>query len=818
MFQQKTRSAEEEIEIEARLRTGKLSLRGLRLQSLPESLFELTHLTALDLRSNEIAIVPNEIRKLHQLKDIFLNHNRISEFPYPLLSMPEIEVLELSGNYIDAIPDEISNIECLQHLNISNNKDIRISKGLCDLKNLKSLVAASIGLKTIPDEITDCKALRTLNVSGNGIKNIPNSFTRLENLRSLNIDPNQLEIPPPEIVARGPGAIINYLHAFDKNGESFTLHEAKLLIVGQGGVGKSFLMERLVHDRLLTQDKTTEGIKILHWTPEVEAMGDLRINVWDFGGQEIYHSTHQFFLTKRSLYLFVFDSRREDNILHFDYWLNVIKLLSDSSPTLVVQNKSDERIKMIDEPSITGKFGNVVGFHKVSAKHSSGMPELRRSILELIPKLEHFGDVLPLSWKRIRETLESIDEPYIPHSEYLKACEDHGLDEARANYLSQYFHDLGVFLHFQDNDILRKIIFLKPEWATNAVYRLIDSKPVQRSYGRFSLRTLDSIWHDIPDVRYMQLIELMRKFELCFQLPGSSEHVVPELLSTTRPDFWWNEEDNLRFEYLYEFMPTGILTRLIVRMQGNTKPGTFWKNGVVFATDSALALVISHPLERKISMSIDGSDRGELLSKIRREIGAIHVSMNNLAVKEMLPCVCSECKDSLAPYMHEFEYLKKAKAKQKWTVECKQSLDEVRVDNILREVRSSLRRSRSQSGQPFDRASSPDFDLGSHIDEPAKLGSLVVRRNYSRDILPLTGVTSALYTAILKRVAELGERDNSQLAILLDVLDESKESENVVTDLRSFFAEHKIPIAQNLSASGIFELLKFMFISSTSAA
>ncbi|WP_347242416.1 hypothetical protein [Nostoc sp. FACHB-888] len=28
---------------------------------------------------------------------------------------------------------------------------------------------------------------------------------------------------------------------------------------------------------------------------------EFRVNIWDFGGQEIYHATHQFFLTRRSL-------------------------------------------------------------------------------------------------------------------------------------------------------------------------------------------------------------------------------------------------------------------------------------------------------------------------------------------------------------------------------------------------------------------------------------------------------------------------------------------------------------------------------------
>ena len=52
-----------------------------------------------------------------------------------------------------------------------------------------------------------------------------------------------------------------------------------------------------------------------------------QVNIWDFGGQEIYHATHQFFLTRRSVYILVCDDRKEDT--DFFYWLQVVELLRD---------------------------------------------------------------------------------------------------------------------------------------------------------------------------------------------------------------------------------------------------------------------------------------------------------------------------------------------------------------------------------------------------------------------------------------------------------------------------------------------------------
>jgi len=84
----------------------------------------------------------------------------------------------------------------------------------------------------------------------------------------------------------------------------------------------------------------TEGISIKQWNIEgdkeikvingesseryVMPMFPIRLNIWDFGGQEIMHATHQFFLTKRSLYLLVLDARLTQEKNHVEYWLKII--------------------------------------------------------------------------------------------------------------------------------------------------------------------------------------------------------------------------------------------------------------------------------------------------------------------------------------------------------------------------------------------------------------------------------------------------------------------------------------------------------------
>ncbi len=168
-----------------------------------------------------------------------------------------------------------------------------------------------------------------------------------------------------------------------------------MLIVGQGGVGKTFLLNRLIHNK--TPDTvSTEGIDIHKWQFKTKQTDKFQANFWDFGGQAIYHATHQFFLTKRSLYLFVWEARLDDDISSFDYWLNTIKVLSGDSPVLVIQNKIEARKKTLDQTYWTTLFTNIVEYHDVSAIKRIGIEALANAIIREIEKLPHIGASVPI--------------------------------------------------------------------------------------------------------------------------------------------------------------------------------------------------------------------------------------------------------------------------------------------------------------------------------------------------------------------------------------------------------------------------------------
>ncbi|MGD8780198.1 MAG: ADP-ribosylation factor-like protein [Ignavibacteria bacterium] len=180
----------------------------------------------------------------------------------------------------------------LNYLNISIKQYVKY------IAAFKSIIGLSMNgqqFTSFPKEISELKNLTSLYLSGTAISSFPKEISELNRLYGLWIDSEKFTVPPPEIAQKGITAIFEYFKELGEEKEA--VNEAKLIIVGQGDVGKTCLANKLIHNRFIEQ-VTTEGIDILNW--EIKApdnIDNIKLNVWDFGGQEIYHATHQFFLT-----------------------------------------------------------------------------------------------------------------------------------------------------------------------------------------------------------------------------------------------------------------------------------------------------------------------------------------------------------------------------------------------------------------------------------------------------------------------------------------------------------------------------------------
>jgi hypothetical protein len=400
--------------------------------------------------------------------------------------------------------------------------------------------------------------------------------------------------PPPEIVQQGHQAVLNYLREIEAQGEDH-LYEAKVLILGDGGAGKTSLLRRLYQADLPlpAEDESTKGIDIHRHEFTDAAERPFQLNVWDFGGQQIYHATHQFFLTKRSLYILVDDNRYSQAVQDdgFKYWLEMIEAFSDGSPVLIFQNEKAWRSKVIDEAGIKGRFPNVKDVYRGNLELPNAAEALAAAIRFHVQQLPHVGEAVPARWLAIRAELDERKQQvsHISCKEYFQIYGRHlELNETKARQLSRYLHDLGVFLHFQEDPLLDRYVILQNDWATEAVFKVLDDEPTKARSGYFARADCQRIWaHSTYGDMHPELLALMEKFELCYKLPDRkpATWLAPQLLSPSTPEAFkdWPQADDLVLTYQYDFLPKGLISRLMVRMHRFVRqPDRSWRSGACF--------------------------------------------------------------------------------------------------------------------------------------------------------------------------------------------------------------------------------------------
>jgi internalin A len=600
---------------------------------------ELKNLKQLHLWSNLIQNI-SPIQNLTELKSLDLDTNKISDIS-ALVGLENLEALHLAGNQINDISPLVG-LENLETLHLAGNQINDISP-LVGLENLETLHLAGNQINDI-SPLVGLENLETLHLAGNQINDI-SPLVGLENLKELRLTRNPAleEKIPSEILddPENPQRIISYWLSITR--DSRPLNEAKVVVVGQGSVGKTTLIERIINGKFIVPEKT-DGIDIRKWGIAVNDH-QVQLNIWDFGGQEIMHATHQFFLTKRSLYLLALDCRLDKDENRLEYWLRKIESLSENSPVIIVGTKVDQHQFDLNQKDLLEKFPYIKGFYGISAKTGDGIEELKGAITAEIGGLEGVHNELPKQWFDVKAKLEKLKDDLISFERYSEICKKTGVDrEDEDTDLVDLLHDLGVVLCFHKDTRLRDTNVLQPEWVTNGVYKILNARSVFDNGGILKVDMLSSILdkEKYPKTKYRFILDMMKKFELCFEI-SEDEFLIPDLLKQEEPDTGqWS--DVLRFQYQYEVFFSSIVTRFIVRMHERIDSNTYWRNGVVLAYKVGgeiknRALIKADSTAAKISIAVSGEQntRRDFLSLIRGIFEGIHNTIPNLTVSGKVP-------------------------------------------------------------------------------------------------------------------------------------------------------------------------------------
>lgn len=600
--------------------------------------------------------VPESLSGLQRLQSITMGGLWPPHMPDWLFQFPDLRELRLDFNDLSDLPLTVGEARRLTSLNLNDNAFTHIPEGVWNLSTLEELSLAGCPITEIPAEILQLRNLKrlTLGIEYSSPPELPQGFVR----------------PPPEVAAQGLDAIKNYWRQEREAGIDY-LAEAKLLIVGEPGAGKTTLAKKLLDpDYVLNSDEhSTEGIDVATWQfpSAIRTRADggedilqctFRANIWDFGGQEIYHATHQFFLTRRSVYVLVTDERKENT--DFEYWLEVVNLLSGGSPILILQNQKQGRQHGVDFGDLRRRYSNLGPPLAVNLADGNSLGPTVAQIRRELEQLPHIGSPLPKTWRDVRVALESESRDHVAVEEYFKLCAEHGFRRRQDMLqLGGYLHDLGICLFFQDDELLSRTVVLNPEWGTGAVYRVLDDPSISNNLGVFDWADLQRIWHE-PAYASMraELLQLMVRFGLCYRVPGSDTFVAPQLLSPTRPSYHWDESDNLVLRYEYDVMPKGIVRRLIVALHDLIPPGeNVWRTGVLLKHDLSEAEIIEEHRRRRLSFRLRGGDPRTLLAMIERELAIIHRSYPAIRFERFRPCDCERCAVAPEPTMFTIQEL-----------------------------------------------------------------------------------------------------------------------------------------------------------------
>jgi internalin A len=627
-----------------------------------------THSATLQLDRLGLKELPESLRALDWLEKLDLTSNALTRLPEWLGGLTQLRRLDALGNPLESVPASLGQLTQLESLRISDGSPSVAQEDLGSLRNLRELALIAFNLPEVPDWVRGLRSLQILHLSHNQLTALPEWLGELPQLQFLDASSNQLRVLPAslleheaplslllnenpelglpaEILESGDAhRILDYYFRTASPGASKPLNEFKLVLVGRGGVGKTTLVHRMVTDDY-KEFKRTPGIQITQW-PMAIGGEQIRAHVWDFGGQEIMHGTHRFFMTERALYLVLISGREGTEDHDAEYWLSMVRSFAGDVPVIVLLHKWGDYPFELTRELLREKYGRSLLFIETDSSTGHGIPELREQIRQQATKLPGLRASWPSAWRRIKEELPQQKKSWMTFDDFLAFCHERDItDPGEQESLAKSLHDLGLMLSYRTDEALRDFGVLNPQWVTQGIYTMLNSSVLRDAGGKFTLDTFGEVLpaRAYPKKLHPYLLALMRKFRLCHPLDEKgNKYLIPELLTKEEPklDADFPPDKCLGFTYRYgSVLPEGLLPRFIVETYVHREPKHAWRSGVVLERANCRALVRGDVQGRTITIRVAGVGNGrrELLGIIREHFERIHKSYEKLPVTELVP-------------------------------------------------------------------------------------------------------------------------------------------------------------------------------------
>ncbi|XP_077977782.1 leucine-rich repeat serine/threonine-protein kinase 1-like [Glandiceps talaboti] len=476
---------------------------------------------------------------------------------------PELSQLKANNNRLDAIPAKVELMTQLTAIHVDGNQDIT----------------------TIPPEIGRCSRIYDLRTEGCNLEEPFKTLVRTRQTRDL----------------------LGYLRSILDKSQKYS--RMKLMFVGVQGIGKTTLLNQLRREgtgsyqsrsaegwarrqgnRNIDQKTrggtyiSTVGVDVCDWTypknPARSRHGQVTFSTWDFGGQKEYYATHQYFLSKRSVYLLLWKiTDGEKGVNELQQWLVNIQVRAPDSPVIIVGTHYDEIVRKKQYPKdfwpelqrmIHKKFINieepdmhglpwVIDSIEVSCTRGHNITRLRDMIYETAFSLRQPGpsngrllhQMIPATYLALEGTITTIvaeryasgKDPVLDINhfrlEVMRVMEEkcgvsfRDLDELKQ--ATRFLHDNGVLLHYEDAT-LRNYVFVDPQWLCDMLAHVVTIREINpfAKYGVMKTSDLQQLFKatkmapiNIEDY----ILNLLNKFEVAVTW-DNKRLIIPSMLPT----------------------------------------------------------------------------------------------------------------------------------------------------------------------------------------------------------------------------------------------------------------------------------------------
>ena len=595
---------------------------GLHLTQLEISWLRKIHwVKKLRLSHNEFSSLPPEMGSyLKQCTKLDLQWNRIREIPSCLLELFSINELNLSHNDIIDIPDVSEWSASLSVLDLSYNRLSNLPNSAV-APTLKNLNISHNQFRTVPHCVCSFVGLTTLNIANNPrIRSLPSELGRLKSLLNLNLDGLNLKFPPRSVRVTTADCI-RYLNSRLRSARGY--YHMKMMLVGKQAMGKSTLVARL-HNKEIGNESTV-GVDVSEWkyAPAYNTK-TFHFSIWDFAGQEEYYATHQCFLSKRSMYLLVWNvTEGDEGVADLKPWLNNISVRAPDSCIIVVgtfldkvseedrqSGKIDDLLRKVEE--LTRQYRRLVVTNIIVVGLKGRMENVAKlkdyiynAAAEYKIKNQYvMGHKIPSSYHALDNKLSAIHrlvkdgnhEPIMHAAEFQKMVRELNLvdiqDEDELCTATHFLHEVGALLHYDDRKHnLDDLYFVDPSWLCDLMSTVVTVK--QRNpyvkQGILRSKNIPLLFKDkrFPNRYFNQFLTLLNRFEIALPLDKDHKRIlIPSMLPEKRPDIVTRQQldDKSCYKRFILFRPSmaqgqayrrptppGLWSRLLSRIMNTVK-------------------------------------------------------------------------------------------------------------------------------------------------------------------------------------------------------------------------------------------------------